>query len=135
MATKNRRSKKVLTPSEWDDPSSVVRQEHEKLMAQVMSRMLDLGQKITMRLTPIGHDLLKTRRVPFELRQNLTTSRTEIFLPRRKLEKVIVIKRAVFEGRAYYLTLCGKVIREIYTVSVDRNELAIPIKMKKKMLV
>lgn len=133
MATKNRRSKKVAPSTEWDDPASVVRQEHEKFMAQVMSRMLDLGQKVTIVLSPIGHDLFKTRRVPFELRQNLSTGRTEIFLPRKKLERVIVVKRSVHDGRVYYLTLCGKVIREIYTVSVDRNELAVPIKREKKV--
>jgi hypothetical protein len=112
--------------------------EAELLHAGVMERMIPLTKRSTMYLVPTGYDILKNRRVRFQKRENEVTGETELFLPKEKLERVIVFKSSTFENRKYYLVFSDsteshtRIVWGGYCTELESKELIAPYVVPKK---
>lgn len=133
MVFQKRRNPKTATLAE----NAAAQEEAKKLHATIMSRMLPLEIKAEVYLVPIGYDILENRRVRFQKRKIEHTGVTEWFLPESKLERVIVIKYAVFKDRRYYLVFSStgahtRIVWGGYCAETGKKELAIPYVLPSK---
>ena len=114
------------------------KKEAELLHALLMLRMKPLGKKATMYLVPDGYDILKNRRVRFLKRENGITGAEERFLPKAKLEQVIVFKSALYKGKKYYLVFSDsakshtRIVWGVYCAPLGSKEFMDPFNFQKK---
>jgi hypothetical protein len=145
MAIRNRRSNKSkVTQTEWDNPNSAVRREHDRLIKEIKKDKTPLEKKATLLLVSQGYNLVEERRFPFDIRKNKTGT-LELVVPRSKLELVsathvslVKVKKGEKEVTRvfFFVSKIGdseeRIVPDKYSVVPSATELVIPIYPKKK---
>lgn len=139
VITSDRRKRSFRSSSENDRKR--VSAIHAQFLEDLVEKKLPLGKQTTMFLVPIGHDVVRTKRVGFFTRKNPETGDIEKFLPREHLEKVMVTHSAFHEKekRKYYFIFSSedkppRIVWSRYCVPLDAKEL-VPFPVHKKTMV
>lgn len=130
MVITSERRRGSLRSSFNREVKQTVRERHAQFLKDLVEKKIPLGRQVTMFLVPIGHDVVKTKRVSFSTRKNMETGKIEKFLPRESLEQVIVSYSAYHEQekRKYYFVFSSedkppRIVWSRYCAPLDAKEL------------